>query len=229
MEALLPPAVTPPFRILFEFAIFAAFYVWAKLDQLQLPISWGQSHFSIGQLQSSPPTLAFLAALFLWLNGGIRSLNFSWPVLWKRYLAHLLLAVAAFLIVTTLISWIHHLLWGRSPEAEAIFQQLTAPGLQSFFLLIIPLWALAEEVYYRAYLILRLEQLTQRWPCSTLVAAFLSSAVFALDHLQYGLTKLPVYFLLGLIFAGIYLYTKRSIWFVALVHWLTNTCLLLAG
>ena len=206
-----------------EFALFGGVFVWAGLAPIHLPISWGESRFSIEQLQSNPPALALLAAVLLWIHGGIHELNFSWPTPWKRYLWQLPLILAGFFILLAAFSWINHLLLGGSPQADEMNRKIAGPELRSFFLLIFPLWAFAEEMFYRAYLIQRLERITSGWRHSTLLAVLLSSVVFALCHLQYGPIKLPVYVFTGLLFSGIYLYTKRSIWFVTLVHWLSNT------
>lgn len=221
-EASVLPAKTSWLRILTEFAIFGGIFVWAELAQLMLPIWWGQTQLTLGKMQSSPPVLALLAVAFLWINGGIRELNFSWPKQWKRYLWQLLLVLGGYLAVASAAGWIHDLVWGRSPEADEMFKALTYPGLKSFFQFILPLWAFSEEMFYRAYLIQRMERLTSTWRYSTLLAVFFSSAVFALGHLQYGASTLPFYVFAGFALSGIYLYTGRSLWFVTLIHWLSN-------
>ncbi len=229
VEVSTPPVRPSRVRVLVEFVIFGGVFVWAGLAPIRLPISWGESHFSIEQLQSNPPALALLATVLLWIHGGIRELNFSWPKPWTRYLWQLPLILVGFFVLSVAFSWINHLLWGDSPEADEMNRKVTGPELRSFFLLIFPLWAFAEELFYRAYLIQRLERIASGWRHSTWLAVLLSSVIFALCHLQYGEGKLPAYVFMGLIFSGIYLYTKRSIWFVTLVHWLSNTLMLVLG
>lgn len=213
--------------ILLEFLLFGSLYVWAEQASLVLPITWGQTQFSLGKIQTSPPALALVAVALLYINGGIRNLNFSWPVLWKRYLCQLLLVLVGFLLISNASSWFKHLLWGRSPERDEIVKIFANTELKSFFFLMLPLWAFTEEIFYRAYLIQRIERLASDWRYPSLLAVFASAMAFTLGHLQYGLSNLPVYIFLASILSGIYLYTKRNIWFVSIVHWLSNTWLLM--
>lgn len=59
------------------------------------------------------------------------------------------------------------------------------------------------------------------------LAVFGSSALFAFRHLNYGVQQLPYYVFAGVVFSVIFLYTKRSIWFVSVIHYLKNTLLLI--
>lgn len=81
----------------------------------------------------------------------------------------------------------------------------------SFFL-----WALVEEVFYRAYLWNRLTELTRRPVLSIAISAVLFSAahVYPLDA---SLGLLFAGALLGWIFA-----VRRSLWSLVLAHWLYN-------
>ncbi len=210
-------------RISVEFAIFGGLFFWAEVAQMELPISWVLTSFSLEKMQSSPPVLALLAVIFLCINGGIRELNLSWPGPWNRLLWMLPLILGGFFASEFAFAWISYLVSGSIPEIDETTKMITDPVSKPFFLLIFPVYAFAEELFYRAYLIQRLERLIPSSRYSTVLAVLLSSAVFALCHLQYGPGKLPAYFFSALLFAGIYVYTNRSIWFVTLVHWLSNT------
>jgi membrane protease YdiL (CAAX protease family) len=100
---------------------------------------------------------------------------------------------------------------------------LTNPhGIWFFTFVFLPVWALAEEILVRAYLIQRIEVLASPWRHATLIAVLSSSAVHVLAHLGYGIGGALTYFISGLVFAVVYLYSGRSLWFVAVIHYLMN-------
>ncbi len=217
------PCTRPPrWLIAVEFLILIALWLWGEWAPLNLPVQWGDTPFSIGKIQSSTPVLALVTLGFLWLNGNLREIHFGWPKDWKRYLWHLLLVAVAFMVVQALFRWIAIVLWDSAPEQTDIVKALDSPKLQTFFLLIMPLWAVGEEIYFRAYLIQRFEQLASGWRYATWLAVVLASMIFAYSHIHFGVGRLPNYFISSLLFSAIYLYTKRSLWFVSLIHLGTN-------
>ena len=96
-------------------------------------------------------------------------------------------------------------------------------GGGSLFLawIIAGLWApLAEEVFFRGFLLTSLRTRLNTWP-----ALLISSGIFALFHISPGL-YVPT-FLLGLAFGWVYLKT-RSIWPAVFAHALHNSLAVVA-
>jgi len=91
---------------------------------------------------------------------------------------------------------------------------------------LLPTWALAivilragfiEELYYRGYLIERLQTLTG----SRFVAAGLSLFVFAICHYEQGWAGITIALLTGAVLTGVYMY-KRNLWITFITHFLVD-------
>lgn len=214
-------------KILGEFVLFGAIFLSDRWVQSITTISWGRVEISLTNLHSNPPCLAVIAILFLWLNGGLGSLNFKWPANWKRCLWQLAVVLVAAFLATEIFARVSHALWGTAPEAKAMKAMIGHPQVKYLFaFLIFPIWAVAEEVLYRAYFLQRIEWLARSWRYALPLAVLISSAIFAVRHLNYGVQEFPYYVFAGLMFSAIFLYTKRSIWFVSVIHYLKNTAIL---
>lgn len=226
----LPVSATdgPPRRkVLVEFVLFGAIFLSDRWVQAITTISWGRVEISLTNLHSNPPCLAILAVLLLWLNGGLGSLNFKWPANWKRCLWQLAVVLVAAFLATEIFARVSHALWGTAPEAKAMKTMIGHPEVRYLFaFLIFPIWAVAEEVLYRAYFLQRIEWLARPWRYALPLAVLISSAIFAVRHLNYGVQEFPYYVFAGMMFSAIFLYTKRSIWFVSVIHYLKNTAIL---
>lgn len=203
-------------------------YASESFVRLETKVPWVGLDFSLINLHSQPPGLAVLTAIFLWVNGGIRNMNFGWPFKRLRYILQLGALLVVLIFAKELFTLLIYHTLGWAPSYTEISKVVKQPQTQYLFILVIfPLWALAEEFFYRAYLIHRIEQLSFPWRYSTLLAVLLSSAVFASNHLQYGPGGLPSYFFSALLFSAVYLYKNRNIWFVAIIHYLNNLGFLL--
>jgi len=82
--------------------------------------------------------------------------------------------------------------------------------------------AVWEEVYYRGYLVTRLEELTKNvW-----MGVVVSSMLFAAGHIYQG--PRGVLFTLGFgLLYGIAFVHRRSVWPLAIAHWLTNVVIVM--
>lgn len=223
-----PAADGPPrWKILAEFVLFGAIFLSDRWVQAVTTISWGRVEISLTNLHSNPPCMAIIAVLLLWLNGGLSSLNFKWPANWRRCLWQLAVVLVVAFLATEVFARVTHALWGSAPEAKAIKTMIGHPHVRYLFVfLIFPIWAVAEEVLYRAYFLQRIEWLARPWRYALPLGVLISSAIFAVRHLNYGVQELPYYIFAGMMFSAIFLYTKRSIWFVSVIHYLKNTALL---
>jgi len=76
---------------------------------------------------------------------------------------------------------------------------------------------ISEEAVFRATVIPAIEQATG----STVLAIAISTAAFALPHIGYGIAKLPITFVGGLVLAGIFVW-RRSLLTTVIAHTLNN-------
>jgi membrane protease YdiL (CAAX protease family) len=220
----LPPETKARYWV--EFIIIGLIYVSRHLVHLRTSVPGIE--FTFYNLHSQPPVLTLLAALFLWINGGFQKLNFSWPAKWLTYCLQLLLLLVVFIVGSEILTRLVYEGSGLAPEATEIKRQFQHPQYKYIWaLVVLPIWAFAEEFFYRGYLIQRIEQLSSSWKYSTLLAVLMSSALFAVNHIHHGVGGLPSHFFSALLFSGVYLYTKRSLWFVAIVHYLNNASFLI--
>lgn len=160
------PAMVRPARwkILAEFFLFAVIFATDPYVQVISTVSFGRVEMSLTNLHSNPPPLALLAVLLLWLNGGLSSLNFRWPANWKRCLWQLGVVLVLGFLATELFARITQALWGEAPQATQMKRMIGHPEVKYVFLfLVFPIWAVAEEVLYRAYFLQRIESLAK--PC----------------------------------------------------------------
>jgi membrane protease YdiL (CAAX protease family) len=106
-------------------------------------------------------------------------------------------------------------------SAEAPLWEFTRPELLPLILVTMVAVGYREEVFYRAYLFRRAEELDVR-PELTVIA---SSLLFGIGHLYQGVQGLVVTTLLGVVLAAVYLRT-RNVHAVAIGHGLYNAAVL---
>ncbi len=103
------------------------------------------------------------------------------------------------------------------------FLQGNLPVLLILLFFTWPLAAVAEEMVYRGYVLNRLTDLfgcsKPGWGISLLVSALM----FGLGHGVYSLGFILVSSLAGLLYAGLYLMTRRNLWLSIVVHGVANT------
>lgn len=133
------------------------------------------------------------------------------------------LAVAAGLLIASYSSWFVIEPWFPDDAIEREDRFAPLQGTLDYLLMIVMFTvnAFYEELLFRSYLVTRLERLLQ----SKVKAVLLSTLVFTLYHVDYGLTDaLAHVFLGGLIFGAVFLWVRR-IWPFAIGHALHNIIL----
>jgi membrane protease YdiL (CAAX protease family) len=147
--------------------------------------------------------LATLIAYFLWRNDEARE-EIGWRFRGSR---DIILGVLLFALVFLAAGYVNQLLQssGLSHPATALPKFLTAQGPAEYLLafLLVAVAAVAEEVIFRGYMILRFTEITG----STIAAIVLSTAIFALGHGYEGMAGVAVVAFLGLAFAVVYVWT----------------------
>jgi membrane protease YdiL (CAAX protease family) len=108
---------------------------------------------------------------------------------------------------------------GLSAPATPVPQSLSARSPTEFLLagFLVVVVAIAEEVIFRGYLILRLQEVTG----SSVAAAILSSIIFSLGHGYEGTAGLITVGSMGLFFALVYL-SRRSLVAPIVLHFLQD-------
>lgn len=147
--------------------------------------------------------LATLIAYFLWRNDETRE-EIGWRFRGSR---DIVLGVLLFAVVFLAAGYVNQLLRsaGLSHPATTQPRFLTAQGPAEYVLalLLVAVAAVAEEVIFRGYMILRFTEITG----STMAAIVLSTTIFALGHGYEGMAGMAVVAFLGLSFAVVYVWT----------------------
>jgi membrane protease YdiL (CAAX protease family) len=162
--------------------------------------------------------LVSLIAFFLWRNGEPISL-----VGWKPRGAgrEILVGVALFLPLMAVTNIVEQLFRaaGLSAPSRPLPQFLTASGLSEYALasLLVLVVAIAEETVFRGYLILRFREVTHSTAAAVLLAAF----VFSLGHGYEGAAGVATVGVIGLLFAGVYLW-RGSLVAPVVMHFLLD-------
>lgn len=162
--------------------------------------------------------LVGLILFFLWRNGEPYRL-----VGWRKngWLKEIGLGLALFLpfaLITGIFEELFLALGLTSPE-EALPSFLAAQGPFEVLLalVLITIVALGEETIYRGYLILRLKTLLGNgW-----AAALISSGIFALGHAYEGSAGIATVAVMGLAFAGVYIW-RGSLIAPIVMHFIQN-------
>lgn len=95
-----------------------------------------------------------------------------------------------------------------------------------FLLFVVLAWttiAFGEEMFYRAFLITRFEEIFQKSGRGILLALLSSSLIFGLVHWIEGPMGIANTFFMGLILGAVYLRTGRNLWVTIIAHGLANT------
>ncbi len=154
-------------------------------------------------------------AVWIYLGRPVRGLGFATPGGLRFWLsAALVLGLVAFMI--------NQFRWVKRDERarEAVARQLTAvqeylprtPAEFNHFIALSLSAALWEELLYRAYLIRYLDSMS-----GIVVAVVVSSAVFGFAHLAHGVSAALRAGGLGLLFAGLFLFSG-SLWLAIVLH-----------
>lgn len=84
--------------------------------------------------------------------------------------------------------------------------------------------ALGEEMFFRGFIITRLESVFTRVPFASIIAVVLAAAFFGYVHMYYqGMRGLVTTGAVGLAFGLMFLFWKRNLWPVILVHGIVDS------
>lgn len=189
-----------------ELFVFLFLIVPSMILSLFLTQGGGTANFKILAISTIIRDLGllFLTLYFIWRNG--ESLNsIGWN--FKRPGDEIILGAFLFFPVSIVISILQTILQNYGihiPEhASGMFQRSGTFDLVLAIIMVIVV-AIVEETVFRGYLILRLRQITS----NIIASVILSTGVFAMGHGYEGTAGIILVFILGVIFAIIYMWRK---------------------
>ena len=161
--------------------------------------------------------LLSLVLYFTWRNQEpVRQLGWSFDHLQRDIALGLILFVPVFFGGNVLAGWLHRA--GLSaPAQRPSFLVVSGVTQAALGLLIVTVVAVVEETLFRGYLMLRFKTVTGR----TSAAVILSSIVFSLGHGYEGVAGAISVFVLGAIFALVYVW-RKSVVAPIVMHFLTD-------
>ena len=158
-----------------------------------------------------------LILYFLWRNGEpVRCIGWTFGRL-KHDLAWGLMMFFPMAFVVNALARALHGIGASLPHRPPSSLVIHGNSDLSLALILVVVVAVVEETIFRGYLLLRLTALTN----NTLAAVLLSSIVFALGHGYEGLAGMAGVFVLGFLFAVVYLW-RRSLVAPIVAHFLTD-------
>jgi membrane protease YdiL (CAAX protease family) len=210
-----------------EFSILSILLASSFLG-LNTNINVGNVCMTVHNPQASLPVCCLLVVIFLLINGGFRSIDFSLRYSWKGYLISIVLLTIIINVLTGVVAWFAQHKMGLVIDYSSLEAVTRNPYLLTVFLVVVfPLFAFLEELFYRGYLIQRLETVFGRRSFSTPAAVIISCLLFSLAHWNWGPGAAVSTSASALLFALIYLSTGRNIWLVTMVHYFGNAISLL--
>jgi membrane protease YdiL (CAAX protease family) len=215
-----PPLVRPRSRAdhALELGVFLMLFVPSIIYSFFVTPSWMSQGFTVTAFGSMLRQASFVTLIlyFLHQNGEpLRRIGWSfrfWPsrvvigVIALPFLLGVAINASQFFIGVGLSS-----LKGPVPEALAIRSWSQIP----LAVVLIAVIAVGEETMFRGYLILRLKEATGNVP----LAVVLSTMLFALGHTHLGTAGMATVGMVGLCFAGLYVWTE-SLLAPIVVHFL---------
>jgi membrane protease YdiL (CAAX protease family) len=191
----------------------------AGLELLLTPLLLALKYYAVLR---NPTLLLFL---FGWLSlrlrkVGWRGVGLTRPADWPTAAGAAILIGLAYnaLDIFILIPGLHRLT-GESVELAQLGELKGQLGKLIVTLAVIwPLAAFCEEMTWRGYLLNRAADFFGRSRLMQGLGVALVSLAFGLAHLNQGLTGILDNLLAGLLFAGLYLLSRRNLWLPILAH-----------
>ena len=204
-------------------AVLSLFWLPLLLSSIRGVLQSAGERTAWGDLQDAAFCIGAMAMIgyLAWRAGGLRAiLGLSRRRLWAEPFWAMIIwcgCCLAFVPAGILREALDHIRWTRNdpsidPHSLSWYLRPGTLLLAAFF----------EEVLFRAYLWARLTQLTRR----PFLAVALSSALFSIYHAYDPLDSVSLFLfgaLLGIIYAK-----SRSLWRIALAHWMFNLVLFYA-
>lgn len=97
------------------------------------------------------------------------------------------------------------------------------PNLIAYIIIGWLLGGLLEELIYRGYLMNRIADLAGNNHSGWIISSAVSSILFAIGHINLGITSVLENFVFALVFSGLYLFAKRNLWLPIIAHGFYNT------
>ncbi len=201
-----------------EVAVFLFLIVPSMAASLFLSRRSGLS-FTTVAVSSILNDVAFVGLIlyFLWRNGEPREqIGWKFGKFWQETGLGVLLYFPVLYGIGLLESFLYSA-GLAAPEKLPSFLTISGPDRLVLACVLVAVVAIAEETIFRGYLILRFKTVTG----STVAAVLLSSLIFALGHGYEGLAGMISVFILGIIFAIIYLW-RKSLVAPMVMHFLTD-------
>ena len=156
----------------------------------------------------------------LWFRGMTwRDVGLVNPKSWKRTL--LISAVLTILVLGFSIG-ISNIVYGFTGQLPDTSTFDVVKGnwyiLAFFVVIVIAMAGFPEELAYRAYFFNRLNDLFGKGNLGLILGAAASSIIFAWGHWYEGLNAVITTALMALLFVSIYLFSKRNIWSMIIIH-----------
>lgn len=158
-------------------------------------------------------------------GGGLAELGLNKPDSWKRFI---FTAVVTFILVAVIGIFGIPLLQSFLGE----FPQDLNPVSFPLFLVwarVMFTAAFGEEVVFRGFMLPRLEVLFANWKFATVLAVILQAVIFGLLHYSSGLVVVISAGVIGLVFGIAFIFGKRNLWPLILVHAIPDTISLFQG
>ena len=201
----------------------------ASIELLVVPLLLGLQ--AAGVLAKPKLLLLLFAWMSLWLRrvGWLRVGLFR-PASWMvTVLAAILIGLAYDALDIEVFLPLLRRLTGEPLDLAAF---ATLKGNTSLLLLLTGVsWlsgALVEEMLYRGYILNRLADVFGRTTTGWALSATLASLAFGLAHHAQGITGVLDSVLAGLLFAGLYLRSRRNLWLPILAHGVIDTASIVA-
>jgi membrane protease YdiL (CAAX protease family) len=185
------------------------------------PAGWDRIGYHIALLATAvPQTLLVVYVAQLRTPGVAARLGWRRPR-WSEALSGLLAIVVLFGVLAV-VSLVTFLVAGTTSLEPVVKWQFTRMALLPLVAVSSVAVGYREEIFYRAYLIVRGEEAG----VNPLVIVGTSSVVFAAGHLYQGIPGFVVALVVGVVFSWVFYY-RRSLHGIAIAHGIYNTAVLL--
>ncbi len=162
--------------------------------------------------------LLALVLYFLWRNGeSIKRIGWCTASLGRELLLGILLFIPFFYFCGWIESLLVELGVAQTPASAKAFLEPHGVGQIALSVVLVAIVAITEETIFRGYLLLRLSAISR----SVVLAVVLSSVIFSTGHGYEGAMGIMMTCLMGMVFAGIYLW-RRSLVAPITMHFLQD-------
>jgi membrane protease YdiL (CAAX protease family) len=175
--------------------------------------------------------LIFATVVLKWRRSGWRHIGLAKPESWRKTVLIAIGVVFVMIIANLVVQGLLQILAGSSiaPLDQSSYDSLVG-SLPLFLLYILATWTLVafgEEMLFRAFLTTRLSDLFKGIKGSWILALLVSSLIFGLAHISWGIAGVIQTAIMGLILGLAYFRTKQNLWVTIIAHGLLDTLMFL--